>query len=372
TTESPVIETERRLVIRGTPLISRSIGSVTVRSTSSGAWPGTWVTTWTWTSWTSGKASIGRFVTAFHPKNARATVASSTNTRCCSPNVIRRSSTLLRCRAQLAVEEHRPRDHDAHGRLDPRGDVAVVPVLHRELDAPTLEDAEALLDEHVAVEALGDQRGVGEPHRGAVLVGEQRHARVHLRLELPLRTDERAAHLHAPRRGVDDLADLLDAGRKTIVRPRVDLDGYRLAGRHLGQVALRQIDHHPQPGGVGDDEQRILQVGPDLHSGIELAGRDHAGDGRAHRVPPVLAAFRGEVAEAHRRALGLRLGLPLVGLCRLQILAREHTGVEQRARALERRLLALLVRLGLAQVRDGSSEVGGIEDCEGVAGSDRV
>ena len=41
TTDRPVMETERNCVMCGTPLISRSIGRVTLRSTSSGAWPGT-------------------------------------------------------------------------------------------------------------------------------------------------------------------------------------------------------------------------------------------------------------------------------------------------------------------------------------------
>ena len=54
--------TERNWVWRGTPLISRSIGRVTVRSISSGAWPMYWVTICTCTSCTSGKASIGRLV----------------------------------------------------------------------------------------------------------------------------------------------------------------------------------------------------------------------------------------------------------------------------------------------------------------------
>jgi len=62
--DRPVIETERSCVCRGTPHISRSIGKVTLRSTSSGACPGYWVTICTCTSCTSGKASIGKLVTA--------------------------------------------------------------------------------------------------------------------------------------------------------------------------------------------------------------------------------------------------------------------------------------------------------------------
>ena len=64
TTDRPVIDTERSWVMPGTPLISRSMGSEMVRSTSSGAWPGAWVTTCTCTSWTSGKASMEIWLTA--------------------------------------------------------------------------------------------------------------------------------------------------------------------------------------------------------------------------------------------------------------------------------------------------------------------
>jgi len=44
------MDTERSWVMRGTPLISISIGLETMRSTSSGARPGYWVTICTCTS----------------------------------------------------------------------------------------------------------------------------------------------------------------------------------------------------------------------------------------------------------------------------------------------------------------------------------
>ncbi|MNO05910.1 hypothetical protein D3C81_2274770 [compost metagenome] len=58
--DKPVMVTERTLVRRGMPAISRSIGKVTERSISSGAWPGNCEMTRTCTSCTSGKASIGK------------------------------------------------------------------------------------------------------------------------------------------------------------------------------------------------------------------------------------------------------------------------------------------------------------------------
>jgi hypothetical protein len=61
TIDRPVMVTERTFDNLGMPDTSRSMGSVTVRSMSSGACPGSCEITRTCTSCTSGKASMGRF-----------------------------------------------------------------------------------------------------------------------------------------------------------------------------------------------------------------------------------------------------------------------------------------------------------------------
>ena len=89
TTERPKIETERMFIRCGKPFITRSIGNEISFSTSSGAWPGYWVTTCTNTFCTSGKAWTGSFSKAIIPEIAIAKVAPITIKRCCRQKAIR-------------------------------------------------------------------------------------------------------------------------------------------------------------------------------------------------------------------------------------------------------------------------------------------
>src|SRR4249919_1488013 len=173
---------------RGTPAISRSIGSATRRSISSGAWPGYWAITWTWTSCTSGNASIRRLSAARTPNPTSATTSTSTNTRCDRQNVTIRSSIggrsrgaqLLRGLGQLGVQQQRSSHHDALARDKPGQDVRRFRGLERKAQLPPLELARRALDESECVQPLGDERLIRHPHRALAVLGEQRGTGVHL------------------------------------------------------------------------------------------------------------------------------------------------------------------------------------------------
>src|SRR5467141_3246537 len=137
------------------------MGSVTARSISSGAIPGSCVTICTCTSCTSGNASIGRLSSARRPKATSAQVSTSTNTRWEREKVMSLSSTPRAASGaggQFRVEQQGPPDHHALVAHEPRTDVAEFAVLHHELDLPLLEHAGLALDEHERIQALGHQR----------------------------------------------------------------------------------------------------------------------------------------------------------------------------------------------------------------------
>src|SRR5690606_31891316 len=96
TCDSPNFDTERRSVTCGRPLIERSTGTVTKRSTSSGPSAGAFVRICTWTFVMSGTASIGSVRAALSPSATTTAVSTSTRNRlrrdhwtmCCNMSVV--------------------------------------------------------------------------------------------------------------------------------------------------------------------------------------------------------------------------------------------------------------------------------------------
>ena len=123
----------------------------------------------------------------------------------------------------------------------------------------------------------------------------------------------------------------------------------------------------PQARRIGDDVERIGQIGAHFHARVGVALGDDAADRRAQHVVCARAAAGHEVAQAQLRALRFGARLFQVGLGRFEVLARQHFAVEQLLRALEGEPLARFVGLGLVQVGDRLRQVRRIEREQGFA-----
>src|SRR5216684_3413497 len=213
---------------------------------------------------------------------------------------------------QFRVEQQGSPDHHALAAHEPRADVAEFAVLHHELDLSLVEHAGLALDEHERIQALGHQRRIGHAHGAAGFVGEHADARIHFRLQLGVEVLDRAAHLHAPGRRVDDRRDALDAPVEALFGPGIGLGGHRLADRDLAEMLLRQIHHQLQVRDVGDDEKRIGQVRTHFHAGIRLALGHYPAHGRreVQGLPDDLSAPRVVAERKANPGMEVRPDLP--------------------------------------------------------------
>lgn len=96
------LETERTFTRPGRPLTASSTGLVTCCSASCGLSDGTVVLICTWTGVVSGKASIGRRVSARPPTSRSAAASTQTSRRFFSKLVISQFNIRLRCSEHLS------------------------------------------------------------------------------------------------------------------------------------------------------------------------------------------------------------------------------------------------------------------------------
>ena len=205
----------------------------------------------------------------------------------------------------------------------------------------------------------GDQQADSGGHPD--LAGDE-----HLGLQLALGVGERAAHLDRPRLRVDDIRDVRNPTRHSLVAQggggEADFD----PGAHRAKVLVRQVEHEPQARRVGDHEDAALRrgVGAQLLARVKLTLDDHARERAAQYERLVDIGGRATVgAQPRLRACALGSSAGLFGLRRLQVLGRcdacclqllDTSAVLLR----EQEILLRLARLGLRAAELGRGEHG--------------
>src|SRR5262245_21619388 len=209
--------------------------------------------TLTWVSVTSGNASMGSALNAAKPPATKSSRPRTMNSGFCSANatirlIIGLAAALRRgAAAQLAMETMQEQiafDDHFLAELDAGGN-ARDPVPHGvDLDLLARIAAGLLLDEN-EVAAAGEQQ---RPLRN-LQVGGGRFLHVggdeHLALEPALAVFHRAAHLHCPRRGIDEVGDGLDGRGERLVRPCRSAQVDFPAGPQRSELVLRGVELHP-------------------------------------------------------------------------------------------------------------------------------
>ncbi len=170
---------------------------------------------------------------------------------------------------------------------------------------------------------------------------------------------------------IEGVADHLDDAVEDAVGVGRRAHRQRHAAAHVRNVLLGDVEIDPEPGRIGDGEQRRLAVGTHLQAGVDGAVDDRAGDRAAQPELLVDAAeLAAEQGEAAGGALALDLAAPRIGLRRLDVLARGGAVIVEIAHAAQGLLRRRQIGRGAVGVRLRLAEVGGLDGGERSAPAD--
>ena len=179
---------------------------------------------------------------------------------------------------------------------------------------------------------------------------------------------DHAAHLETACRRVEHFPDGRHARGKALVRIGIDLDDDGLPGTQRAEVALGQIDDHPQMRRVGNHEQRVRRIGTHFHARIDAKFGHDAAQPRTQHVAGRAGFARGrvEIAQTQFAAAVFCFGLTQIALRVFHVLARDDPRGERFFGARIGSLLEPKIRARFGDIGGGGREFRGVHSHEGL------